>query len=131
MVNTVHGRGKDEMVANVVDASERVAMASLSHSDGQVRCYADWYLEHSGKRRLRGLPVNRKAAAKNLRLLRRELKRVEGVAVYRVYSGQQLLNTFEDRADAIRFAEDRERETGFRVQGSYNRVRLERVRFDW
>ncbi len=55
----------------------RVAVACLNHPWAQVRCYADWYLEYSGHRSIRGIAVNRMAAARYLRYLRSELKKLE------------------------------------------------------
>ena len=49
----------------------------------------------------------------------------KAMKVYRVYCGQQLINTFEVRAHAEAFAADRARETGFRVGGTYNRIVVE------
>lgn len=49
--------------------------------------------------------------------------------VYRIYCGQQLINTFEVKAHAEAFANDRAALTGFSVGGTYNRIVVEVVKF--
>lgn len=56
-------------------------------------------------------------------------KNTEGEMVYRIYCGQQLINTFEVKAHAEAFANDRAALTGFSVGGTYNRIVVEVVKF--
>jgi hypothetical protein len=46
----------------------------LDHDDSQVQCFADWYLEFSGQRKLRiQVPVDRSTADKYLAKLEKRL----------------------------------------------------------